>query len=301
MNPQTHTLPIHPHELDLTHTLTPGQSFRWKQDEQGRWIGVVKDRVIRIWRRGSEMEYQTFPDGDGESLIADYFRLDVKLADLYRIFTQADTRIAEAIGRFGGLRILRQDPEETLLSYICSAANSVPRISTAVERLSREQGELIAVIDGVEYHSFPTVDAILGIDVEHTAKLCGLGFRCRKLHSVAHQLSRKPCGWLGSLRDATYEQARAELLRIDGVGMKIADCVLLFALDKDRAFPVDTHIRKVAINHYMPEFRQKTLTPAVYQQIVDFFQAKFGAHAGWAQEYLFYDDLIKRQRGKEAI
>ncbi|MHB1457386.1 MAG: DNA glycosylase [Armatimonadota bacterium] len=298
-NPETRILHADPDELNLAHTLTPGQSFRWRQDVQGRWVGVIGDRVVKIWHEGSDIAYQVFPDDDGTSMLRDYFRLDVCLADLYRGFTDADPRIADAIKRFKGLRLLRQEPEETLLSYICSAANSVPRISNAVEIISRLYGSPIAVVDGCEYYSFPTIEVILEMDVAHTAKLCGLGFRCRKLHAVAEQLSLKPQGWLNSLRLVSYDEARLELLKINGVGMKIADCVLLFSLDKDQAFPVDTHIRKVAVNHYMPEFKQKTLTPAVYGQIISYFQNKFGCYAGWAQEYIFYDDLLKRQ--KEAV
>ncbi|WP_319586230.1 DNA glycosylase [uncultured Desulfobulbus sp.] len=295
-DPKTHILHVNPDELNLTHTLTPGQSFRWKQDEQDRWVGVIGNKVIRIWRDGPDIAYQVFPDGDGESMLYDYFRLDVKLADLYQNFIDADPRMEPIINRFKGLRLLRQEPVETLLSYICSAANSVPRISNAVEIISSMYGNLIAVIDDKEYYSFPTIESILWMDVAHTAKLCGLGFRCRKLHAVAEQLSQKPCGWLNSLRDASYDEARLELLKINGVGMKIADCVMLFSLDKDQSFPVDTHIRKVAVNHYMPEFKQKTLTPAVYDQIISYFQNKFGRYAGWAQEYIFYDDLLKRQK-----
>ncbi|MCX6375149.1 MAG: hypothetical protein NTU88_03770, partial [Armatimonadetes bacterium] len=108
-------------------------------------------------------------------------------------------------------------------------------------------------------------------------------------------LVNRPEEWVNRLREADYETARAELLSIRGIGRKIADCVLLFSLDKDRAFPVDTHVRRIAVKHYLPEFKQKTLTPAVYQEIVDYFQAKFGAYAGWAQEYLFYDDLLRRR------
>lgn len=298
-NPETRILYADPDELNLTHTLTPGQSFRWKQDERNRWIGVIGDKVIRIWHEGTHIGYQAFPDGDSESILREYFRLDVCLADLYRDFVDADPRMADIIVRFKGLRLLRQDPTETLLSYICSAANSVPRISNAVEIISALYGNPITVIDGQKYYSFPAIDALLGMDVAHTAKLCGLGFRCRKLYAVAEQLYEKPCGWLDSLREASYDEARLELLKINGVGMKIADCVLLFSLDKDEAFPVDTHIRKVAVNYYMPEFKQKTLTPAVYNQIISYFQYKFGPYAGWAQEYIFYDDLLKRQ--KEAV
>ena len=288
-------LDISPDELDLTHTLTPGQSFRWKMDSHGRWSAVVQRRVIRIWREDEAIKYQVFPGGPDEALIRDYFRLDVNLASLYQNFLKSDGQLVNAIERFKGLRVLRQEPEETLLSYICSAANSVPRIASAVDAMSRHYGELVATVDGQDYYSFPTAETLAGARVDDLAKLCRLGFRGVNLNSVAIQLVERSIEWLNSLRNVSYKEARNELLGIRGVGCKIADCVLLFSLDKDESFPVDTHIRKVAVKYYLPEFKQKTLTPAVYQQIVDFFQKKFGQYAGWAQEYLFYDDLLRHK------
>ena len=284
---------IGPDELDLDHTLTPGQSFRWKKDARGRWTSVVRRRVVRVRREGGEIICDIFPEGDARAFIEDYFRLDVNLPDLYRDFRRADARIAGAIERFKGLRVLRQEPEEALLSYVCSAANSVPRISAAIEIISKRHGERIAELDGRAYHAFPTAETLARADPEELAGVCSLGFRCPNLISVARELVNRPAEWLNRLREADYQTARAELLSIRGIGCKIADCVLLFSLDKDQAFPVDTHVRRIAVKHYLPEFKQKTLTPAVYQEIVDYFQAKFGAYAGWAQEYLFYDDLLR--------
>jgi N-glycosylase/DNA lyase len=291
-------LPISPDDLDLRHTLTPGQSFRWREDRQGRWTGVIGRKVFRLWREGEEIVWEAFSShgsdtSDGD-LIAGYLRLDVDLQALYADFCAADEHIRGAIERFRGLRVVRQDPEETLLSYICSSANSVPKISASIRELSRRYGDPIAELDGRMYHAFPTAQQLAGADLKSLYGGCGLGFRGKHLRSVAKHIAKRGPEWLASLRRATYDEARAELLAIRGVGRKIADCVLLFALDKDEACPVDTHIRKVACKHYMPAFRQKTLTPAVYQAVENCFRQKFGSYAGWAQEYLFYDDLLRR-------
>ena len=296
-------LPIEPDDLDLTHTLTPGQSFRWREDDLGRWTGVIGRHVVRMWREGPDTLYETFPEAPDEgtcALVNDYLRLDVDLRKLYADFCAADEHIRGAIDRFKGLRVLRQDPDEMLLSYICTAANSVPRIAASIEEMSRRYGEPIAEVDGRTYYSFPTAEALASVHPDELAGLCGLGFRGVNLNCVAQQVLDRPAGWAASLRHKSYEEAREELLRLRCVGCKIADCVLLFSMDKDQAFPVDTHIRKVAVQYYLPEFKQKTLTPAVYQAIVDFFQGRFGRYAGWAQEYLFYDDLLTH-RPKEQI
>lgn len=257
-------------------------------------MGVVHGRVLRIWREGNKIRFEAFPGDPDESLIRDYFRLDVNLAALYSQFAQVDPRMSGVIQRFKGLRVLRQEPEETLLSYICSAANSVKRISSSVEILSKKYGELIAEVENEEYYSFPTAATLAAVDSECMKGICSLGFRCANLNSIARQLSDRP-GWLNSLRGMSYEDARKGLLELRGVGKKIADCVLLFSLDKDQAFPVDTHIRQIATRYYLPEFEQKSLTSAVYEQIVGHFQEKFGEYAGWAQEYLFYEDLLSRE------
>lgn len=286
---------VSPEDLDLDHTLMPGQSFRWKKDTSGRWTGVVRRKAVRVRRDADQVVCELLPEGDAGAFIEDYFRLDVSLLSLYRDFRRADGHIAGAIERFKGLRVLRQDPEETLLSYVCSAANSVTRISAAIEAISERYGDWIAELDERAYYAFPSAETLARADADELAGICSLGFRCPNLVSVARELVNRPEGWLSGLRAVDYETARAELLSIRGIGRKIADCVLLLSLDKDQAFPVDTHVRRIAVKHYLPEFRQKTLTPAVYQEIVDYFQAKFGPYAGWAQEYLFYDHLLRRR------
>ncbi|MCL6519954.1 MAG: 8-oxoguanine DNA glycosylase [Armatimonadetes bacterium] len=292
------TLLINPSELNLLHTLTPGQAFRWRMDSGGRWTGVVRGRIIRIWQEETEVKYEIFPNAGDKDLLCHYFRLEVCLACLYADFIREDERLKKIIKRFEGLRVLRQEPEETLFSYICSTANSISRIVSAIEAISNRYGERIANLDGVDYCSFPSAEAIAHADPNELAEIAGLGFRAANLHSVARQILDRPNGWLNSLKEASYEEARRELLALRGVGLKIADCILLFSLDKDQAFPVDTHIYNVAVKYYMPELRGKSLTPRIYQRIVDYFQAKFGAFAGWAQEYLYYDDLIPERPQK---
>jgi len=254
----------------------------------------VQGRAVRVWCEGDDILFQMVPGGPDEGFIRNYFRLDTRLSHVYSELLKSDGRLKIAVERFCGLRVLRQEPEETLLSYICSAANSVSRISQAVEALSCRYGEHIATIDNRDYFAFPRAEVLAGANVDEMAQLCSLGFRCANLSSVAAQLMERSVEWLNNLRGIPYEEARTELLTIRGVGLKIADCVLLFSLDKDQAVPVDTHIRQVAVKYYLPEFKQKTLTPAVYNSIAAFFREKFGEYAGWAQEYLFYDDLIRR-------
>jgi N-glycosylase/DNA lyase len=287
-----------PHEdLNLDYTLPSGQAFRWKKDALGWWTGVVRGSVTRIRQAREGFEWQTYPVPDDISLVSDYFRLDDDIDSIQSRLAAADGHLASVMHGFRGLRMLRQSSEETLLSFICSAANSIPRISAAIEELSMNYGEQVGTIDGASYYAFPTVEALAEADPKVLEKTAGLGFRGPALQNVARQLLERPAGWLESLRSQSYDQAKAELLEIRGVGRKIADCVCLFSLDKDMAVPVDTHVRQLAARLYMPDLKTKTITPAAYDRIADFFRDRFGDYAGWAQQFLFYEDLL-RSRGE---
>jgi N-glycosylase/DNA lyase len=124
----------------------------------------------------------------------------------------------------------------------------------------------------------------------------GLGFRAKRVAEAARRLDTLPAGHLAALREqATHEEARRELCAFFGVGTKIADCVCLFALDKDGAIPVDTHIWRIACARYTPELAGRSLTPAAYDRVTDAFQDRFGPYAGWAQQTLFYRAAVGRQ------
>ena len=126
-----------------------------------------------------------------------------------------------------------------------------------------------------------------------------MAFRGRNLKEVARQLADRGPDWLVSLRSAPYRQAKAELLGIKGVGEKIADCVCFFSLDKDEAVPVDTHVRQLAQRLFLPEMKARSITSAVYRRISEVFADRYGPYAGWAQQFLYYDDLLRtRKRGQ---
>jgi len=273
--------------LNLSHTLECGQAFRWRY-LGGWWMGVVRGHVLRLRREAGAVVGEVYPPRiDAESFLAAYLRIDVDLDGLYRRFAAAEPLAAKAVSRFAGLRVLSQEPQETLLSYVCSTANSVARISRSVEELSRRFGRPIATLDGHTFYAFPSAESLVQAPEEELWSECGLGWRATNLKRVAEELLDRPGGWPEQLRGLPYPEAKALLMKLRGVGPKIADCVCLFSLRMDEAVPVDTHVWAIAREIFGARIRTRSLTPATYAQVASLFQERFGHFAGWAQEYLY--------------
>ncbi len=284
--------------LSLAYTLDCGQAFRWKL-RHGWWTGVVRGHAVRLRREGKTVLGQLYPQHpDAEGFLASYLRLDVDLDAVYRDFAAADPKIDDAVSAFAGLRVLNQEPQETLLSYVCSTANSVPRISKAVEEMSRRWGKPIGSLDGEEFYAFPTALALAEAPEESLWKDCGLGWRGTNLKRVAGELVGRAEGWPEQLRPLPYREGKASLMELRGIGAKIADCVCLFSLEKDEAVPVDTHIWAVAKEIFDAKVSNKSLTPATYELVAGLYQSRYGGFAGWAQEYLYLQRRAAQGRVK---
>lgn len=278
--------------LDLDLTLSCGQAFRWRKLENGVWQGVVGDKLFELKETDGSVFWRTYPAMD-ETRVRDYFRLDDDVNAVYARLSSRDSHLAAQIERFHGLRLVRQDPVETLLSFICSAANSIPRIMAAIGELARGFGNVVCEKNNVCYFSFPSIDRLAEADQSALEQTRSLAFRGKNLKSVAMKLREKSEDWLIGLRKKEYLEAVAELTSLYGVGRKIADCVCLFSLDKDEAVPVDTHVRQLAQRLFLPELKSKSITDATYRIIVDAFVERYGSYAGWAQQFLYYEDLLR--------
>lgn len=279
-----------PLSLDLT--LASGQAFRWHKLPNGVWSGVVRDKLVELDLGDGFLLWRTYPTNDAD-LVRDYLRLSDDVDAVYKALSMSDDHLAELIPRFHGLRLLRQDPTETLLSFMCSAANSIPRISASIEAMCRQYGELVCEKENSCYHAFPRVEKLAAVDPYTLAKSGALGFRGANLHMAARQILARGANWLPSLRNVPYSEARAELIEIRGVGAKIADCVCLFALDKDESVPVDTHVRQLAQRFMLPDMKARSVTDTVYRRVHEAFKQRYGRHAGLAQQFLYYEDLIR--------
>ena len=277
--------------LNLDLTLACGQAFRWRNDN-GIWRGVVRDKLVELAMDGGELLWRTYPSND-KALVEGYLCLHEDINSIYEALSIADPYLAKLIQNYHGLRLLRQDPSETLLSFICSAASNIPRIMGAVETLAQKYGDLVCENAGSCYYAFPSMEVIADADIATLRQIPQLAFRGVNIKTAAQQILKRGEGWLISLRDASYHEARVELINLRGVGLKIADCVCLFSLDKYEAVPVDTHIKQLAERLFLPQINAKSMTVGVYNRISEVFIERYGKYAGWAQQFLYYEDLLR--------
>jgi len=301
-NLQISSLTYDAEEFSLGDTLASGQCFRWKRREDGWWVGVVGRSIIGVRQEGDKFDWWTYPEAGNWALIEDYFQLRVDLGEIVDRIAEADPMAGEAARRWSGLRLLRQEPEECILSFVCSTANSVPRIAYSIGEFSKHYGDHLGDVVGHSYHTFPSAATLAEVDPSKLARLTSLGFRAPNLVRVAQQICERPPGWAASLRTMSYREAHNELVALRGIGAKIADCVCLFSLDKTEAVPVDTHVWQLAKDLYFPDWpERKSLTTSAYNTVVSAFTDRFGELAGYAQNFLFYDHFSKHWGGTSPL
>ncbi len=278
--------------FSLEHTLDCGQLFRWEKLGDW-WYGVVADHVVKIKQSGERLIFQVFPETTNQKFIENYLRLD---DDVPSILSQIkkDEHIRKAINLFYGLRLSRQEPWECLISYICATYKNIPAIKKMVNSISRKFGEKLT-FDGYDFYTFPK-PSDLAQACPKDLRSCGLGFRAERALETARLVDSGEF-FLESLRNMDYGAARREVLGLPGVGPKVADCVLLFSLEKLEAFPIDVWMKRAATTIYASHFdssfikrvaSKSSLTPKEYETIGSFGREYFGRYAGYAQEYLFH-------------
>ncbi len=271
---------IHTPNFNLDLTLSCGQVFRW--DKKKCWTGVVNGAVVRAEMEGSELIIETTLD---KKSIQDYFRLDDDLEKIYSEIGR-DELMTSLIRKYRGLRLIRQDPWECLASYICSSNNTIRNIKNSIRLMCECFGNRIE--NG--YYSFPTPEALSQVELCDMAS-CRMGFRAPNLRSAAAMIADGEFD-LYSIKDLSYDEGREELIKIKGVGNKVADCVLLFAFGKLESFPVDTHIEQIMERHYSEKIKYEKKSKK-RDAIGEFARMYFGGYCGYAQEYLYLEDIEK--------
>jgi len=250
-------------DFNLDHTLSCGQVFRWHRQRDGAWLGFINNKPSKLIQSGDYLYYE------GAASISDitrYFNLKTDYWEIIRSISK-DAFIKRAIKKYFGLRIIKQDPFECLISYILSSQNNIPRINKMLNELSNRSGRTIR-FEGRDVHSFPMLSDLKSC-CRPDINACKLGFRDKYLDDAVSRLWNKEID-LKRIAKLPYDKAKQELLKIKGVGQKVADCVLLFGFNKYEAFPVDVWIERAMKKYYKGKDG-----------------SYFGKYAGYAQEFIY--------------
>lgn len=273
--------------FELEHIFDCGQCFRWHRQESGNYIGVAFGKVIEVEKRGNDVVLYNTDEEEFKNIWAEYFDLYRDYSEIKEVLSK-DPLLNEAV-QFGyGIRLLKQDPFELIVSFIISANNRIPMIKRAIERISSRWGETLEY-KGKEYHSFPSIEQISKASEEELEE-CGTGFRAKYIKNTVNKIylnkiaskegysEEYDIDWIKSQSD---DFCHKELQKFMGIGPKVADCIMLFSMQKYLAFPVDVWVKR-AMQHFY-------LAPDVsLKKIRDFGVNKFGELSGFAQQYLFY-------------
>lgn len=273
--------------FELDHIFDCGQCFRWHRQKSGSYIGIAFGRVIEIEKRDNDVVIYNTNEDDFRDIWADYFDLYRDYSEIKDILKKDD--ILKKSVEFGyGMRLLKQDPFEIVVSFIISANNRIPMIRKVIENISKTWGKTLKYKDNT-YYLFPDIETLSKASEEEFEK-CGAGFRAKYIKNTINSIYTK-----GTFKDNDYDEhydlrwismqkddiCHNELQKFMGIGPKVADCIMLFSMQKYFSFPVDVWVKRAMQYFYVaPDVSLK--------KIREFGINKFGELSGFAQQYLFY-------------
>ncbi len=260
-----------------------GQCFRWNKEDDESYTGVIENNVLNVKKIENKIIFKGICNGNIQEIVTNYFDLNRDYTKIKNELSKIDDYMKNSIKYGEGIRILNQDLWETIISFIISANNNIPRIKGIIERLSKKYGKEI-IWNGKKYYTFPTPEELRNVSVEEYRKL-GLGFRDIRVYETTKMILNKEVD-LKKLFNKETETVREELLKLSGVGPKVADCILLFStLKRFEVFPIDVWVRRVMNDLYIKNEDEKKVSK---KQILEIADKKYGNLAGIAQQYLFY-------------
>ncbi|AUS95227.1 8-oxoguanine DNA glycosylase [Clostridium thermosuccinogenes] len=264
-------------DFDPVHIFECGQCFRWVRQPDNSFTGVVRGKVANISYQNGTLVIKNSSLKDFQDIWFEYLDLGRDYGEIKALLDK-DEHMKKAMEYGYGIRILKQDLWEVLISFIISANNRIPMIMKTVAAMSKLYGDEIQY-DGMAYYSFPGADKLFEAGIEEL-EACRGGFRCKYILNTARMVKNGEVR-LEELEGMDTGKAREELMKFPGVGPKVADCVLLYSGTKQDVFPTDVWVKRVMEELY---FKRE----ASFKEIQDFASSYFGDLAGFAQQYLFY-------------
>ena len=266
--------------FEPVHIFECGQCFRWNKEKDGSYIGVFKNNVIKVEKKENNVIFKGICEKDIKEICIDYFSLNENYEKIKQELSKIDDNLKTSIKFGDGIRILDQDLWETIISFIISANNNIPRIKKIIERISEKYGKKI-VFENKEYYTFPTPEELSKASVEDLRNI-GLGFRDVRVYETTRKIYNGEVNLENLEKEKNIEKIEETLLSLPGIGPKVADCIMLFSLKKYQVFPIDVWVRRVISELYFDNKEQKP------QKIKEFARNYYGNKAGLAQQYLFY-------------
>jgi len=263
-------------KVNFDYSINSGQVFLWKKIDT-KWYGVDGKRILVLensQKFKKNMKYET-----------DFFRLDDNFEKISNDLKN-DNYVRNALKMFPGLRLIRQNPFQCYISFIVSSNSNIPNIKSRLQNLCKTFGRR-KIIDGEEFFLFPEPSDLANASVLDIKK-CGLGYRAKAVKTASLSVLDRKIDF-DFLKKIDYHTAKEELTKVFGIGNKVADCILLFSLEKLEAFPIDRWMLRILQKYYSKEFQisTKTLTEKTYDQLHENIVEHFGSYAGYAQQFLF--------------
>ena len=263
-------------KINFDYSINSGQVFLWERINK-KWYGIDGKRILVLentQKFKKNMKYE-----------ANFFRLDDDFEKISNDLKN-DNYVKNALKMFPGLRLIRQNPFQCYISFIVSSNSNIPNIKSRLQNLCKTFGRR-KIVDGKEFFLFPEASDLANASVLDIKK-CGLGYRAKAVKTASLSVLDRKIDF-DSLKKLDYHAAKEELIKVFGIGNKVADCILLFSLEKLEAFPLDRWMLRILQKYYSKEFQisTKTLTEKTYDQLHENIVKHFGCYAGYAQQFLF--------------
>ena len=270
--------------FNLNHIFECGQCFRWEKQIDDSYIGIIEDTVLRVAIKNKKLAVEGITKKeDIKEFLIEYFDLNNDYSAIKSKLSNVDQNLKTSIEYGYGIRILKQNLFECIISYIISANNNIPRIKKIINNISKKFGEEV-VFEGNKYYLFPSIEQLSKGNIEDF-KAAGAGFRDIRIYNTTQAIYSGSFSLDNLYEIESIDELEKELLKLDGVGPKVANCIMLFALKRFDVFPIDVWVRRVMNDLYIHAKDENKINN---KEILKIARDKFGDLSGLAQQYLFY-------------
>jgi N-glycosylase/DNA lyase len=271
--------------IDVDNSINSGQVFLW--EKQGSdWYGIDGQDVLKINKNGVIKSIR--------NLKTDFFRKNDNMQEIIKSISK-DKTVKKAVKEYEGLRLFRQDPFQCLISFIISSNSNIQKIKNSLEKIAKKFGKKVK-IQNKEFFLFPEPEKMAKATIDEI-KSCGVGYRAPFIKEAAKMVILKKIDF-EYLKKCDYHEAKKNICLVPGIGNKVADCIMLFSLNKLESFPLDTWMIKILEKYYSKEFKieTKTITQKQYELLHEKIVNYFGPYCGYAQQYLFKMEREKNDK-----